>query len=130
MLKQKTGGAEFIPEQRSMGNETQLFLHSQIQQAGFYHVMKGETVYTTLAFNYRRDESNLEYYSEKELEKIAIQSQVRISVVPAQTTDLARTISETLNGVALWRYFLMIALTCFFVEILLLRLWGRAKMRK
>jgi len=130
VLRQKSTGAEFIPEQRNMGNETQLFLHSQIQQAGFYHVMKGETVYTTLAFNYRRDESNLEYYSEKELEKIAIQSQVRISVVPAQTKDLARTISETLNGVALWRYFLMIALTCFFVEILLLRLWGRAKMRK
>jgi len=130
VLKQKTGGAEFIPEQRSMGNETQLFLHSQIQQAGFYNVMKGEAAYSTLAFNYQRDESNLEYYSEKELDKIANQSEGRITVLFAHTKDLTRTVSDTLNGVALWRYFVIIALTCFLAEILLLRFWGRAKMRK
>ena len=130
VLKQRLSGAELIPEQRNMGNETQLFLHSQIQQAGFYEVLKGEVHCATLAFNYQREESNLEYYSEKELEKIADQSQGRISIVSAHTKDLTRSISDTLSGAALWRYFVIITLACFLAEILLLRFWGRARMKK
>jgi len=130
ILKQRVGGAELIPEQRNMGNETQLFLHSQIEQAGFYDVMKGKTVYSTLAFNYERNESNLEYYSEKELDKIAAQSDGRIFVVSAHTKDLTRSISDTLSGKTLWRYFILIALVCFLAEVLLLRFWGRARVRR
>ena len=130
MLKQRTDGAELIPEQRNMGNETQLFLHSQIQQAGFYDVMKGGTVYSTLAFNYQRNESNLEYYTEKELDKIADQSDGRIVVLSTHIKDLTRSISDTLSGKSLWRYFLAIALLCFLTEILLLRFWGKAKIRR
>jgi hypothetical protein len=130
VLRQQSGGAELIPEQRNMGNETQLFLHSQIQQAGFYDVMKGGTAHATLAFNYQRDESNLDYYTEKELDKIADQSEGRISVLSAHTKDLTSSISDALNGKSLWRYFVVIALVCFLAEILLLRFWGRAKVRR
>jgi len=130
VLKQRAGGAELIPEQRNMGNETQLFLHSQIHQAGFYDVMKGEISYSTIAFNYNRNESNLEYYTEKELQKTADQSQGHISVLSAHTKDLTRSISDKLTGKSLWRYFIIIALVSFFTEILLLRFWGRAKIRK
>jgi hypothetical protein len=130
VLKQKSGGIELIPEQRNMGNETQLFLHSQIQQSGFYDVLKGGTHYTTLSFNYQRDESNLEYHTEKELEKIADQSNGHITILSTHTKDLTGAISDTLSGKTLWRYFIAIALTCFLTEILLLRYWGRAKVRK
>jgi hypothetical protein len=130
VLKSKSSGMEFIPEQRNMGNETQLFIHSQIQQAGFYEVTKGGTVFTTLAFNYQRDESNLEYYSEKELEKIAGISDGRIIVLSSHTKNLTQSISDTLSGVSLWRYFIIIALTGFLTEILLLRFWGKAKIKK
>jgi len=127
VLKSRTGGIELIPEQRNMGNETQLFLHSQIQQAGFYDVMKGGAVYATLAFNYQRDESNLEYYSEKELEKIADKSNGRFVLLSSHTKDLTRSISDNLSGTQLWRYFVVFALICFLTEVLLLRFWGRAK---
>ena len=130
VLKSKTGDIELIPEQRNMGNETQMFLHSQIQQAGFYDVMKGGMLYTTLAFNYQRDESNLEYHSEKELEKIAENSNGRIRLLSSHTKDLTHSIEDTLNGRILWRYFVVLALGCFLAEILLLRFWGRAKMKK
>jgi len=130
VLKSRTGGIELIPEQRNMGNETQLFLHSQIQQAGFYDVMKGGTVYATLAFNYQRDESNLEYHSEKELEKIADNSDGRVMLLSSHTKDLTRSISDNLSGTSLWRYFVIFALVCFLTEVLLLRFWGRAKIKK
>ncbi|MDR2970541.1 MAG: BatA and WFA domain-containing protein [Bacteroidales bacterium] len=129
LLKQKSGGAELIPEQLNMGNETQLFLHSQIQQAGFYDVLKGGTHYSTLAFNYQRGESNLEFHTEKELYKIAGQSDGRISVLSTHTKDITSAISDALSGKSLWRYFILIALICFITEILLLRFWGKAKIR-
>jgi len=129
ILKQRLGGIELIPEQRNMGNETQLFLHSQIQQAGFYDVMKGGTLYSTLAFNYQRGESNLDYHTEKELYKTVDQSGGRVAVVSTHTKDLTRSVSDTLSGKVLWRYFLLIALSCFLAEILLLRFWGKAKVR-
>jgi len=127
VLKQKSGNAELIPEQRNMGNETHLFLHAQIQQSGFYDVIKGGTLYSTLAFNYQRDESNLEYFTEKELDKIANQSGGRITVVSTHTKDLVQSISDNLSGQTLWRYFVITALVCFLTEVLLLRFWGRAK---
>jgi len=130
VLKSRGSGIEIIPEQRNMGNETQLFLHSQIQQAGFYDVMKGGTIHTILAFNYRRDESNLEYHSEKELEKNANNSGGQIAVLSSHTKNLTQSISDKLSGRPLWRYFIGIALACFLTEILLLRFWGRAKIKK
>ena len=129
VIKSKESNIELIPEQRNMGNETQLFLHSQIQQAGFYDVMKGGTIFTTLAFNYQRDESNLEYYSPKELEKIAENSQGKIEIISSHTKDLTRSISDNLTGTSLWRYFVVMALICFLSEILLLRFWGKAKIK-
>jgi hypothetical protein len=130
VLKSRSSGVELIPEQRNMGNTTQLFLHSQIQQAGFFDVIKGGTVYATLAFNYQRDESNLEYYSEKELEKIAANSDGHATVLFAHTKNLTQSISDTLSGTSLWRYFIFLALSCFLAEILLLRFWGKARIKK
>jgi hypothetical protein len=129
IIKSKDNNTEFIPEQRNMGNETQMFLHSQIQQAGFYDVIKGGTTFTTLAFNYKRDESNLEYYSLKELEKIAENSQGKIEMISSHTKDLTRSISDNLTGKPIWRYFVVMALICFLSEILLLRFWGKAKIK-
>jgi hypothetical protein len=130
VLKQRAGNVDLIPEQRNMGNETRLFFYSQVQQSGFYDIMKGGTLYTTLAFNYQRNESNLEYHTENELDKIANQSKGRISILSANTKNLTGSISEVLIGQSLWRYFIILALVCFLTEILLLRFWGRAKMSK
>ena len=130
VLKQKAGNAELIPEQRNMGNETQLFLHDQIQESGFYEVTKGETHYSTLAFNYQRDESNLEYRAENELYRLSDQSDDRIVLLTSHNNNLAQAVSDTLTGKSLWRYFILLALGCLLAEILLLRFWGRAKMKR
>jgi hypothetical protein len=129
VIKSKSSDMELIPEQRNMGNETQMFIHSQIQQAGFYDIMKGGAAYSTLAFNYQRDESNLEYYTTKKLEAVANHSEGRIALLSSNTKNLSQSIADSLNGKPLWRYFIFMALGCFLAEVLLLRLWGRAKMK-
>jgi len=127
IIRERTTGQEFIPEQRNMGNQTQLFFRSQIQKAGFYNVIKGETVYATLAFNYRRDESNLDYYSENELEKIADYSKGRIELLSPYTQNITRSVTDAMSGIQLWRYLILFSLACFLTEILLLRFWRKKK---
>lgn len=120
---------EFIPGQRNAGNETILYLHSQIQDPGFYDIRKGEVPVSTMAFNYDRKESDLTYYSEKELEEIGGTGEYPFQVIDAGTKNLTDQISSSMNGRPLWRYFILLALLCFLAEVLLLRFWGKAKMR-
>jgi len=127
LFKSENSGLELIPEQRNMGSETLLFLHGQIQHAGYYDIMKGGTLYSSVAFNYKRDESNLEYYSDYELEKIVQSSEGKTRIISSNTKNLTQTIEETMRGKPLWRYFLFLALGCFLAEVLLLRFWGKTK---
>ena len=136
----KTGGAEelyilkslqeeyeFIPEQRALGNETILYFHDQVQQSGFYNVVKGDVVMASVAFNAGREESALSYYSEQELTKLSQSEQHPFQIMNAAMKNMTGQIASLLNGTPLWRYFILIVMACFLAEILLLRFWGRAK---
>jgi len=129
-LKSTTSSAEFIPEQRNAGSETYLYFHSQVQDAGFYDLTKGGICYGTLAFNFDRAESNLNYYTEKELEDAVKGSKAHIQILSANAQNLTEKIAEKLHGTALWRYFVLMALLCFLVEVLILRFFGKAKLGK
>lgn len=126
-VRAEQGDYEFIPEQRNTGNQTLLFFHDQISSDGFYDVTKDNQQFTTLAFNTLRKESDLQYYSEKELYQFADQKDKTVEIVN-NTKNLTTQIQNILNGQILWRYFLIVALLCFLIEILLLRFWGRAKL--
>lgn len=119
---------EFIPEQRNTGNETVLYLHSQIQAPGFYEIRKGGTLVSVSAFNTGRQESDLSYYSEKELRELSETEGNSFGLIEGNPKNLTDQIAQIMNGRTLWRYFILAALICFITEILLLRFWGRAKM--
>ncbi len=126
VLKARSEGVEIIPEQRTMGNATSLFFQSQMTTPGFYDVMQANTKYNTLAFNYNRQESDLTYYSENELAKLAKQGET-FEVIEAGKKNLSGLIAEQLNGTPLWRYFVLLALICFLAEIAVLRFWKSNK---
>lgn len=129
-LKARSSKEEFIPEQRSLGNETALYFHDQVQESGFYDIVKDGAVIGTLAFNQDRKESNLDYYSEDDLKKMAKASGDNIDVIPADTKNIAKRITDKLNGKSLWQYFIILALLCFLAEIAVLRFWGRPSLQK
>lgn len=120
---------EFIPEQRSAGNETILYLHAQIQTPGFYQISKSGEVAGVVAFNADRRESDLNYYSEKELRELSKAEGGAFELIEGNPKNLTDQIAQVMKGKALWRYFILISLGCFLVEILLLRFWGKAKMK-
>lgn len=125
VLRARKGNEEFIPEQRRMGNETALFFHNQAHFNDWYDLMRGNQALGTLAFNLSRRESELDCYNESELKKMANELGEQISVTSADTKNIAKSISDRLNGKALWPWFLLLALLCFLAEIALLRFWGK-----
>ncbi len=126
-LKARKAKDEFIPEQRTVGNETALFFHDQVTHSDFYDLLRDGAVVATLAFNQNRAESNLENYTEEDLTKMAKASGQNIDVIPANTKNIAQSATEKLNGKPLWMYFIIISLLCFLTEIALLRFWGKPR---
>lgn len=129
-LKSRNSKEEFIPEQRRIGNETALYFHDQVHDSGLYDIVKDGAVVGTLAFNQNRNESDLDCYDEGELKKMAKSSDQNIDVIPADTKNIAKSVTDKLNGKSLWPYFLIFSLLCFLAEIIVLRFWGKPTLNK
>lgn len=129
-LKSRSSKDEFIPEQRRIGNETALYFHDQVHESGLYDVIKDGAVIGTIAFNQNRKESNLDCYEEGELKKMAKSSGQNIDVIPADTKNIAKSVTDKLNGKSLWPFFIIFSLLCFLAEIIVLRFWGKPKINK
>ena len=123
-LKSQKGAEEFIPGQKSVGNETRIFFHSQVTEAGLYDLLQGSIKLTTLAFNYGNEESALSYFSQDDLEEM-FKGSDNITVLNGAARTIAPQIKEQTSGRQLWRYFILIALIAILCEIAVLRFWGR-----
>ena len=119
-VKAQDKSLDFIPEQRLAGNEVLLYFHSQVEKAGLYDVFLDDVKITSLAFNYNRSESDLDYYDQDELKKM---TDGQAQLIDARLKDLSKNISDSFNGTALWRYFILFALLCIIAEICVLRFW-------
>jgi len=125
VLRARKGGEEFIPEQRRLGNETALYFHNQAHSSDWYDIVRGGQVLGTLAFNLNRRESDLACYDEKALSKMAEELGGNTTVISADTKNIAKSVSDRLNGKPLWPWFVILALLCFLAEIAVLRFWGK-----
>jgi len=59
VLKISNKNKEFIPLQTISKNKTALYFQENILKSGFYTIKNGEKLIKTIAFNYNREESNL-----------------------------------------------------------------------
>jgi len=115
----------FIPYQRLEGEQVVMKLqHNKIAKAGFYIFKQGENNIDYCAFNNDRKESNMQFNTTEEithfLEKNKLKNYTVITnVEPATIVDLVKQQRE---GIALWRWFVIVALLALFIEILLLKM--------
>ena len=61
-----------------------------------------------------------DYYDQDELKKM---TDGQAQLIDARLKDLSKNISDSFNGTALWRYFVLFALLCVIAEICVLRFW-------
>lgn len=129
-IKAFNSSEEFIPEMNNFGNEVALYFHSQVTKDGFFNILQDEDTVAVTAFNFNRSESDLNYYSQDELEKVVDESKGKISLLDYETKDFSKEVSDRLNGKPLWRWFIYLSLLFLLSEILVLRFWGKPIYRK
>lgn len=122
VYKLKGRAEEFIPEQRTIGPRAILGVHQQIPEAGFYELfLNPEEELYRYAFNFDRQESDLDYFSSDDLQTKVGQSTSVIDV--AEEAYLTQTIEERSQGIVLWKWCIALVLVFLGLEVLLLRLW-------
>ena len=115
------GAVEFIPAMTPFGATTLLDPAGQITEAGFYDLFLGDDNAGVFAFNYNRVESPLAYVSVNELEdNYSAQAVVWRETARA---SFRQQITEQQEGIVLWRWCIILALTFLGLEVLLIRFW-------
>jgi len=113
---------EMAPEVKKSGYRTTLYTQGQIGQDGPYSVKNGKKTIAGLAFNYNRKESEMNCFSDNELQnfikKIAV-SEMRI--LQPKKISVSQQIEQIRQGTPLWKLFVILALLFLAAEIALLR---------
>ncbi|MFZ4633932.1 MAG: BatA domain-containing protein [Saprospiraceae bacterium] len=115
-------GAEFIPEQRILGNRVLLTPGNAVRDAGWYGLfLRQDSILSQYAFNYDRRESELTFRSTEDLKAM---NRPNWNVLDGSArTNFAQVVDEQNQGIVLWRWCLLFALLFLALEGLFLRLW-------
>ena len=125
-VKIKNENSEFIPKQIVVNKRLKIDVDDQIQKPGIYVCTTGDKVLKTLAFNYDRTESRLDYVDEANL-KLKFGEIFNIYGPEDKRKDFGQLIKEKQSGKELWKVFILLALLFLLLEILLLRFWKNKK---
>ncbi len=115
---------DFTPDFRLVNNNINLFLNNEITIAGNYLLNSNDLSLYGLAFNFNRNESNMECYNKDELTSLFAKNKFKnINFLNINDRFLTKSIERISKGIQLWKYFILLALLFILFEILLLRLW-------
>jgi len=121
-IKFKKGDYEWIPKQKWKENSVDIFLNNAITEPGFYSVIQNDKVIEQLAFNYNRNESDLEQFTIEEFKLQAEQKGLLIEFLNGDAESLSASINALGKAEGLWKYFIILSLIFIALEILFLRI--------
>ena len=122
VLRLKGNNTEFIPAQRKTGSSVNVFLGNAITQSGFYALEDpAGAIRDWFAMNYNRNESDLTFLSNDDLQKLS--SPLKVKVITNSDRDLGAFITGQKLGLPLWKVSVIFVLLFIALEIALLKLW-------
>ena len=125
-IRNAESGFEIIPEMRFAGGRMLLFPHDQIREAGLYTLYRGATPVTGLAYNYPREESELNYTDLEEIKEIFERKQIQtVTYLNETEPSLTREIRDFEKGRPLWKLFIILTLFFLLAEIAVIQLFRR-----
>lgn len=123
-VKNTDNTSDIIPEYKATETGHTIYVHGQVTQAGGYNITQKDVNISGLAFNYNRKESDLNCFTEDELnELIDSRGFKNIKVVESNAKNLTESLSEINEGKKLWKFCVIFALVCLGIEVILLRFW-------
>jgi hypothetical protein len=114
------GKAEFVPESRIVGNMLLLNPNTSIKQDGVYNVSKdGVATAQSLAFNYNRKESILDFLSKDDIKQKF--NYPKFNILDIKKANIGAQVKQLKGGIILWKICVILALIFLLLEILIIR---------
>jgi len=115
-------GEKFIPAKSNSQRGTRIEFSGQINDAGHYLVKNDDQTVATMAFNFNRKESDLQYVTSRDLkDKLELLQLENASVISNVESNFSEIFDELQNGKQLWRLFILLALAAIITEVLIAR---------
>ena len=115
VLTIKNNTNSFIPLQQTYQNKVNLITKEQPLDVGFYHIMNKNDTLNTIAFNYPKEESLLNFLDTNQLKN---KKNITIS---NSTSDFFKELNKKNKVRWLWKWFLALAIVSLLLEILILK---------
>ncbi|TYP96741.1 putative membrane protein (TIGR02226 family) [Tenacibaculum adriaticum] len=116
ILSIQNSETSFIPLQQNNQNKITLTTKEQPFKNGFYHILHQKDTLKTIAFNYPKEESSLQYLD------------IKLLVNKNKNIEISSSVKETLQEINkknkvrwLWKLFLSLAIVSLLLEILILK---------
>ncbi|MDX9882532.1 MAG: BatA domain-containing protein [Prolixibacteraceae bacterium] len=125
IFRKRNTTEEFLPVGKPAGDRMlQVNLRNVVSTAGHYELLSNSQVAEAVAFNYKRNESEPDFYRAEELEMLIREKGLKqFDLIDSTDQNLQQTLQDLNNGKQLWPYFLMAALFFVLLETLIIRFW-------
>ncbi|HEX8546685.1 MAG TPA: BatA domain-containing protein [Cytophagaceae bacterium] len=118
----KTDQIKLIPNQRLAEDNLYLEIPNMDLKPGYYSLVKKDSVVRTLAFNYSKKESIMDFYQQEELNELkGMYPNVQV-YSSTDTSDFVKDFKKDNIGISLWKYCIVLSLIFLMTEVLLIRL--------
>lgn len=119
------GKLDVIPQYLSRDGQIEINPGSDVNEAGNYNIILGEDTVAAVGLNYPRSESDLESYSQNELEAAVANAPNKIKIYDGNSSQLSHIVEKASKGTELWKICLILVLLFLLGETLLLRFWKK-----
>jgi hypothetical protein len=97
---------------------------NNVNVAGNYYLKIGDEKIAGLSFNYSREESIMDFYTDteisNELNNLGI---TNYTILSNDNISIEKELKQLNYGIKLWKLFLLLALIFIGIEIVLIKLW-------
>jgi hypothetical protein len=115
---------DVVPLMRTTSTGVEVMPGPAVQHSGNYTLESSTGVVASIALNYDRKESPMQFVDEDDLAELGAEAKGSvIKVFKPGSGDLSKTIHRENEGVPLWKYCIIAALLFLLAETLLLRFW-------
>lgn len=115
-------GFDIIPLVRSDLNHTAIMLNDEPSMAANYDLIEKDSLIQVVSMNFNRRESVADYFDQDELELVMKEKGLNtVRLFGRASGELKSFITSGVDGIRLWKYCVILALTFLVMETLLLR---------
>lgn len=123
-IEQNASGKKFIPAKNISGRSIRLGFGEQVTTDGHYLIKNNENTVATMAFNFNRQESDLRYFDNNELNNNLESNQLKkATVIKEVDRNFSEIFDNIQHGRQLWKWCLLLALFFVLTEVLIARFW-------